>query len=233
MKIKKAMILAAGLGTRLKPITDKIPKPLIKVNNKCLLERSIILLKNHGVDEIVINVHHLSDQIKTYIRNNSFSVKITISDEDNQILDTGGGILKGTKKFKKEPFIVINPDTVWNKDYSKELEILEKKYFRDNVCILLLAHKKLSYDETFKGDFSLNIENIVSRETTNNYIYTGMQILNNGVFENVKVKKFSINLIWDELISLKKLKGHISNNRFIHINTKKIFDKINELKFID
>ena len=111
MKIKHGMILAAGLGKRMQPITLKTPKPLIKIGNKNLLERAIELLINHGIEEIAINVHHLSDQIKNFIIGKKYKVKIIISDEQDILLDTGGGIFQATRSFKK-PFVVVNPDTL-------------------------------------------------------------------------------------------------------------------------
>ena len=113
MKIKHGMILAAGLGKRMQPLTLKTPKPLLEINNYTLLERAINLLISHGVQEISINVHYLPDQIKSFINRKKFKVKITISNEENLLLDTGGGVLKGTQNFGDNPFFVINPDTVW------------------------------------------------------------------------------------------------------------------------
>ena len=113
MKIKQGMILAAGLGKRMQPVTLKTPKPLIQIDNKNLLDRAIELLINHGVDKMAINVHHLSDQIKDFINKKKYKVKITIFYEQEMLLDTGGGILNATKSFKK-PFIVVNPDTLWS-----------------------------------------------------------------------------------------------------------------------
>ena len=101
MKIKYAMILSAGLGKRMQPITLKTPKPLIEVEGKNLLERTINLLISYGIEEIVINVHHLANQIINFINNKKYSIKITISDEKDLLLGTGGGIYQGTKIFKK------------------------------------------------------------------------------------------------------------------------------------
>ena len=115
MNIKYGMILAAGLGKRMQPLTLKTPKPLLEINNYTLLERAINLLIGHGVQEISINVHYLPDQIKSLINRKKFKVKITISNEENLLLDTGGGVLKGTQNFGDNPFFVINPDTVWGK----------------------------------------------------------------------------------------------------------------------
>ena len=126
MKIKHGMILAAGLGKRMQPITLKTPKPLIKIGNKNLLDRAIELLINHGIEEIAINVHHLPDQIKDFINRKKYKAKIIIYDEQRALLDTGGGILNATKSFK-EPFLVVNPDTLWRDSYLNELKNLELK----------------------------------------------------------------------------------------------------------
>ena len=134
MKIKHGMILAAGLGKRMQPITLKTPKPLIQIGNKNLLDRAIELLVNHGVDEIAINVHHLADQIKDFINKKKCRVKITISHEQDMLLDTGGGIFNATKSFK-EPFIVVNPDTLWSNVYSRELSDLEDFYFNTKKLV--------------------------------------------------------------------------------------------------
>ncbi len=112
MSIKHGMILAAGLGKRMQPLTLKTPKPLLEINNITLLERAINLLINHGVQEISINVHHLPSQIQSFINKKKYQTKITISNEEDLLLDTGGGVLKGTQNFGDNPFFVINPDTV-------------------------------------------------------------------------------------------------------------------------
>lgn len=231
MSIKHAMILAAGLGRRMNPITLKTPKPLIKLGEKNLLERAIDLLINHGVEEIAINVHHLSHQIKDFINDKKYKVKFRISDEQNTLLDTGGGIFEATKSFNK-PFIVINPDTVWNTNYLNELKILEDLYFEQKKICLLLVDKNLSFDDTFKGDFNLN-SNIVSRDDNNELIFTGLQILDQSVFKNIKDKIFSMNKIWDHLIKDKSLLGIQSKQKFYHLNSKEMYDKMLKSKITD
>lgn len=231
MSIKHAMILAAGLGRRMNPITLKTPKPLIKLGEKNLLERAIDLLINHGVEEIAINVHHLSHQIKDFINDKKYKVKFRISDEQNTLLDTGGGIFEATKSFNK-PFIAINPDTVWNTNYLNELKILEDLYFEQKKICLLLVDKNLSFDDTFKGDFNLN-SNIVSRDDNNELIFTGLQILDQSVFKNIKDKIFSMNKIWDHLIKDKSLLGIQSKQKFYHLNSKEMYDKMLKSKITD
>ena len=232
MNIKYGMILAAGLGKRMQPLTLKTPKPLLEINNFTLLERAINLLIGHGVQEISINVHYLPDQIKSFINRKKFKVKITISNEENLLLDTGGGVLKGTQNFGDNPFFVINPDTVWGKHYLAELKSLEVIYLKNNKPTLLLVNKKLSIDPSFKGDFNLNNEKI-SKDSENQFIFTGLQIINRSVFTNEKSEVFSLNKVWNKLIKDKNLLGLESNQKFYHLNTSDMYRKIQSLNIID
>ena len=232
MNIKYGMILAAGLGKRMQPLTLKTPKPLLEINNYTLLERAINLLIIYGVQEIIINVHYLPDQIKSFINRKKFKVKITISNEENLLLDTGGGVLKGTQNFGDNPFFVINPDTVWSKCYQAELKGLEAIYLKNNKPTLLLVNKKLSIDTSFKGDFNLNNKKI-SKDSENQFIFTGLQIINRSVFTNEKSEVFSLNKVWNKLIKDKNLLGLESNQKFYHLNTSDMYRKIKSLNIID
>ena len=231
MKIKKGMILAAGLGKRMQPITLQTPKPLIQIGNKNLLDRAIELLINNGVDEIAINVHHLADQIKEFINKKKYKAKIIIFHEQDMLLDTGGGIINATKSFK-EPFVVVNPDTLWSNTYSRELCDLENLYFKHKKASLLLVNKNLSFDSSFNGDFNLK-DRIVKRDNSNKLIFTGLQILDQSVFNSIKDKVFSMNNIWNNLITNNLLVGIESNQKFYHLNTKEMHDKILNLNITD
>ena len=231
MKIKHGIILAAGLGKRMQPITLKTPKPLIQIGNKNLLERAIELLINYGIEEIAINVHHLPDQIRDFINSKKYKVKIIISNEKDMLLDTGGGILQATKSFKK-PFVAINPDTLWNDAYCNELKDLENLYFQKKKPCLLLVNKNLSFDNSFKGDFNLK-NGLISRDNSNEFIFTGLQILDESVFSFIKDKIFSMNKIWDYLIDNNSLVGNESRQKFYHLNTKEMYEKISNLKITD
>ena len=232
MNVKHAMILAAGLGTRMKPLTLETPKPLIKVGNKNLLERSINLLENHGVEQITINVHHLASQIEKFILNVKSKVKLTISDEKNLLLDTGGGIKEGTKIFGKNPFFVLNPDTLWLTNYLGEMKSLEKIYFESKKPCLLLVNKRLSFDTSFKGDFNLK-NNIVTKDIKNDFIFTGLQLLERNYLDLIDKKVFSMNEVWNNLINNNKLFGLESSQKFYHLNTEEMYNKISNLVFID
>ena len=232
MTIKKAMILAAGFGKRMRPLTEKIPKPLIKVGPKNLLERSIELIIKMGINELVINTHHLSKEIDNFIKNKSYEISITLTKEE-ELLDTGGGILNATKKFENNPFFVLNPDTIWNKNYYEELKILENNYLKNNKPTLLLVDKTNSHDKSFKGDFNFTENNHITRSANNQHIFTGAQIIDRSIFESIKKKNFSMNEVWDQMVKEKRLLGQESNQTFFHVNNIKVYEELNKLKFID
>jgi|TARA_B110000027_G_scaffold117705_1_gene129207 N-acetyl-alpha-D-muramate 1-phosphate uridylyltransferase len=232
MQIKKAMILAAGFGRRMLPLTETIPKPLIKIGPKNLLERSIELLIKIGVKEIVLNIYYLSDEIEKFIKSKNYSIQISLIKEE-KLLDTGGGIFNATKKFNDDPFFVLNPDTIWNKNYYEELKVLENLYFTRERPVLLLVDKKKSYDKSFKGDFSFINNQLITREKKNNFIFTGAQIINRSIFNEVDKNVFSMNLIWDQLIQKKIILAQESNQTFFHVNNLKVFKELEKLKFID
>ena len=231
MKIKHGMILAAGLGKRMQPITLNTPQPLIQIGNKNLLESARELLINHGIEEIAINVHHLPDQIKDFINSKKYKAKIIISDEQDMLLDTGGGLLYATWSFKK-PFVAINPDTLWSRAYGNELKDLEDLYFKNKKPCLLLVNKKMSFDNSFKGDFNIH-DGVISRDSSNEFIFTGLQILDQSIFSSIKDKIFSMNKIWNYLIKKNSLIGNESKQKFYHLNTKEMYDKISNLKITD
>ena len=232
MQIKKAIILSAGYGKRLNPMTLSKPKSLLEINKKTLLENTIHILEKFGIEEIVINTHYLSDQINTFIDNKKFSSKIFLMEEHEKILDTGGGVLNAAKKFNNDPFFVLNPDTIWFQSYLDDFKTMEEQYFNnDYKGVLLVVDKTKSFDKTMKGDFNLK-ENILDRNVNEKrYIYTGSQILSNSVFKNKKIEPFSMNLIWDLLIKNKELLGVKSKQEFLHVTNLKIYNQLIEERF--
>ena len=232
--IKKAMILAAGFGKRIYPLTLKNPKPLLKIGNETLLSNALKFLELFGVKQAVINVHYLREQIVEYIDKSQFNLIINIVNEKDKILDTGGGVLNAIQHFSNEPFLIINPDTIWNSHYLEELKLIEKLFFENekDKCSLLVVNKKKSFDQSFKGDFSLE-NNLINRKDKNNlnYIYTGLQIVKPEVFFSLDTKIFSINKIWDKLIESNELYGMESNIDFLHVSTLDIYKSLLEKKF--
>ena len=231
MKVKKGMILAAGFGRRMMPITEKIPKPLLKIGKVTLLENCILKLKDFGIEEVVINTHYLSNQIKYYLNEKNFDLKINIV-EEKFILDTGGGILNATSRYADDPFIVLNPDTIWNQKHIEEFKMLEKIYFDTMHTALLLVNKSMSFDKSFKGDFNINDKGLISRDKSNLMVYIGAQIINRKIFKNFKIKSFSMNDIWDKLIKKNSLVGMESKQKFLHLNNSETYKKLVNKKTI-
>jgi MurNAc alpha-1-phosphate uridylyltransferase len=230
--IKHGMVLAAGLGKRMQPLTLKTPKPLLEINKISLLERAINLLIKSGVEEISINVHYLPEQIEKFIREKKFKVEVNISKETDALLDTGGGILEATKHFGDNPFYVINPDTLWSDRHIEEVKRLEDSYFKNKKPTLLLVNKKLSFDGSFKGDFNLT-NNQITRDEKNDFIFTGLQIIKRSFLTSENSKVFSMNKIWNDLIANKELYGIESNLKFYHLNTHEMYLKISNIKITD
>ena len=227
--IKKAMILAAGFGKRIYPLTLSCPKPLLKIGNETLLSNTLKFLKSFGVEQIVINTHYLSSQIYDYVNKNNFNLKISLVNESDKILDTGGGVLNTINYFSNKPLLIINPDTIWNSFYLEEVKLMEKLFFENkkNKCSLLVVDKRKSFDQSLKGDFNLK-DNLISRKPEDklSYIYTGVQIIEPNAFYGLQLKVFSINKIWDNLISNGELHGFESKIDFLHVSTLNIYKNL-------
>ena len=226
MKIKTAIILCAGYGKRLSPLTNDIPKPLLKVKNINLLDNTFEFLKSIGISKVKINTYYLGEQIEKFIEQKNYHLNIDIINDGEKILDTGGGIYNLIKDNIEENFLTFNPDTLWN---SKDIEILENMqnyYFKNKIKNLLMVVKKnKSFDTRFKGDFTLKNYKL-SKEINNDFIYTGCQILNKKIFNNINKKIFSMTEIWNQLLSKKDLYGFESSNKFLHITDIEIFKKL-------
>ena len=226
MKINTALILCAGYGKRLSPITLKIPKPLIEINEITLLENTINFLEKLEIKNIKINTYYLHDQIQNFILNYKSNSKIEIFNDGNVILDTGGGILNLIKKSESDNFLVFNPDTIWNKEYIEVIKRMEVFYFEKKINnILLVVNKSKSFDQKLKGDFHLNSQNILSHKDKK-FIYTGCQIINKNIFSSTDKKCFSITEIWNHLIKENKLYGFESFSNFTHVTDIDIFNKL-------
>ena len=190
-KINTALILCAGYGKRLNPLTLKVPKPLLKLKDISLLENTINFINDLGVKNILINTFYLKEQIKEFINKKNFDCKINVVDDGNSILDTGGGILNLIKKSDNDNFFVFNPDTMWSKEYIEVIRKMEVFYLKNKIQnILLVVNKSKSFDKKLKGDFNLNSKNILNYKEKA-FIYTGCQIINKKVFSIINQNSFS------------------------------------------
>lgn len=219
----KAIIFAAGLGTRLKPLTDNCPKALVLLNGKPLLWHSISLLKKYGIDDITVNVHHFSKDIIKYLSENEFNIRINISDESDFLLDTGGGLLKARHFLDgNEPFIACNVDIISSVDIGKLVE-----YHKENHAIATLVVKNRLTSRYFMFDDSMKLtgwantttgEEIISNEEFYNsqmFAFSGIQVLSPEIFDLIEEKgKFSITALYLRLAEKHTIKGWIDESEF-------------------
>ena len=228
MRIQTALILCAGFGKRLNPLTLDTPKPLLKLNDITMLENCINLILKLGINKIILNTFYQEEKIIDFIRKKKFSIEIQIIKDGDQILNTGGGILKMINSSTERDFIIFNPDTLWDKRYLDDIFKMQNVYFSKKLSnILLLTNKEFSFDKSLIGDFSL--KNDLIKKDNRDFIFIGCQILNKSLFKKFKIKNFSVSEIWNELLKNNKLNGFESLNKFYHLTDLKIFKKLQDL----
>ena len=216
----KAMILAAGLGKRLQPITINTPKPLVMVAGKPIIGYAIDHFVKAGLERLVVNVHYLADQVITYLDDRN-DIEIIISDETNQIFDTGGGIKKALPFLGNKPFFTCNSDIIWHDKYQEALRGLLSAWKNNNMDALLLLK---SIDSAFgyngKGDFFMEPSGRVKRKKAGEsapFVFAGLQLIKPNIFEEYPEEPFSLNKIFDKLLSNGRLFGFVYNGDWLHI----------------
>ena len=226
MKINTALILCAGFGKRVNPITTDTPKPLIMYKNVTLLENTINLLIDLKLKNIKINVFYLKEKIKQFIKEKNFPVKIEILDDGETILGTGGGTLNLMNSTNENDLLVINPDTIWNQTYLKSIIEMENFYFNEKIKnILLVVNNTFCYDKRFNGDFEIK-DNILLKKKINDFKYTGCQIINKDLLTGRNITYFPISEIWDNLERENKLFGFEYSGEFLHLTDIEIYNKL-------
>jgi len=225
-----AMILAAGFGKRMFPLTEHKPKPLLEVNQISLLKNCINFLEALGCKQIVINTHYKHKMINEYLINNFSSKNIKISYEKN-ILDTGGGLKNAIPLFDNHKVLVTNADIFWQKENLKDVIKMINNFNLNDQCNLLLVKKNNVYGlRKNVGDFVL-INNKVRRWNKGDPIlfYSGLQIINLKIMQNILETKFSFNKIWDDLIKKDQLFGSIMSSLLFHVGDLKGLEEATKL----
>jgi MurNAc alpha-1-phosphate uridylyltransferase len=226
MKVNTALILCAGYGKRLNPLTLTEPKPLLKIKEVTILENCISLIESLGIEKVIINTFYLKEKIENFLNIKKFSLDIKIVNDGKNILNTGGGILNMMNFSNESDFLTLNPDTIWNSNYTKFIKNMEQFYFSNQIKnILLLVNKNLSFDKKLKGDFNL-IKNKIKKNVQNDFIYTGCQIINKNLFEHYSVNNFSISEIWNELVNKNELYGYESLEDFCHLTSLEVYEEL-------
>jgi len=219
---RKAMVLAAGYGQRMRPLTLTRPKPLVTVAGKSLIDYGFDRLRAAGVEEAVVNVHYLPEQIEAWAARQS-SPRIAISNERGVILDTGGGVAKALPRLGAEPFFVINSDSFWVDDGTPALDRLRAAWDDQAMdCLLLLAPLERTVGYDGKGDFVRGPDGRLVRRATSEgtpLAYIGGYLVHPRLFTGAPEGAFSMNLLWDRAIAAGRLFGVEHSGRWLHVGT--------------
>jgi MurNAc alpha-1-phosphate uridylyltransferase len=220
------MIMAAGLGTRMAPLTRERPKPLIPLAGKPLIDHAMDRLIKGGVTFFVVNVHYMADQLIAHLekrRARDKDVQIVISDESDAILDTGGGIAKSLHYFEGEPFFTYNSDSVWVEGMGSAIARMRNRWNSDRMdCLMLLAPCATAIGYDGRGDFEMDAWGVLKRRDEMNlapFVWTGLQIVHPRLFDGAPKGRFSINKLWDKAIEEKRLVGVRLDGVWIHVGT--------------
>lgn len=219
------MVLAAGLGLRMRPLTDNLPKPLIPVAGRCMLDRVLDHLTVAGVSRRVVNTHYLgamvADHLEARRQDEGAAATIVISHEP-ELLDTGGGVVKALPLLGAAPFFVINGDILWRDGAEPALRRLGAAWADDRMDALLLVHPRdsaIGYDGP--GDFDLASDGRLTRRTqaTAPFVFTGVQILSPRLLDGAPAGAFSLNKLYDRASAARRLHGIVHSGHWFHIGT--------------
>lgn len=233
MKIETAMILAAGLGTRMRPLTLTTPKPLVEICGKPMLLRNLEMLHKAGVKKVVINIHYLGEKIADYIAVQNFDgMEILISDESEKLLDSAGGIIKALPLLGEKPFFVMNSDSFWVDQDQSNLLRLADFFHRDKMDIAMLVVPRLAAPSNERGDFLINAQARLSRAPAfvdHSVIYPGCFILNPQILERDNLEPHSLNHYFDKAIAKDRLYGLLLQGDWYTAGTMDMIDVVEEL----
>jgi MurNAc alpha-1-phosphate uridylyltransferase len=219
---RRAMVLAAGIGIRMRPLTDRMPKPLVRVGGRALLDHVLDRVADAGVESAVVNVHHFADQIERHL-NGRQRPHVIISDERERLLDTGGGIVKSLAMLGGDPFFVVNADTLWIEGVRPNLERLAAAFDPTTMDgLLLLAPSATSIGYDGRGDYALAADGRLRRRGEREivpFVYAGAGILAPSLFENAPAAPFSLTRLFDRAEAQGRLHGLRLEGLWMHVGT--------------
>ena len=221
-RITAAMIMGAGLGVRMRPLTDDRPKPLVTLAGRTLIDHSIDRLVAAGVTTIVVNLHYKAEMLRAHLARRH-DARIIFSDETERLLDTGGGVVKALHQFCGNPFFVLNSDSVWVEGPVAALPAMVRHWDPERMDgLLLLADMQTAMGYEGNGDFVLKAGGHVLRARDHAgaaYAYPGVQIVHPRLFQDAPEGPFSTNLMWDRAIAKGRLFGTVLDGVWIHVGT--------------
>lgn len=222
VRITHAMVMAAGMGRRMKPLTDDRPKPLVKVGGRTLLDHALDRLTEAGVRTVVVNIHYLGDQIVGHLARRE-APEIIISDESKGLLDTGGGIKKALAHLGRAPFFTLNTDALWVEGVQPTLASLARGFDAGAMdALLLVAPTVGSLGFSGAGDFLMDAGGRLVRRGPNPaapFVFAGVTLTHPRLFDAAPEGAFSTNLLWDRAIEAGRLYGYRHEGRWMHVGT--------------
>ena len=217
---KTAMLMAAGKGTRMRPITDSRPKPLVEVAGRSLIDRLLDKLVANGVERAVVNVHYLADMLESHVLQRT-DIEVLISDERGELLETGGGVVKASSLLGTDPVYIINTDSCWADEHDSTLADMSRWFDPDKMdALLLLARKDHSMGFDGAGDFFLHKDGRLERRgdyAEAPFAYAGVYIMNPSLVANMSVEPFSANAYWNEFLANDRLYGCVMKPFWMHV----------------
>jgi MurNAc alpha-1-phosphate uridylyltransferase len=228
VSIEQAMIMAAGLGTRMRPLTNDRPKPLVMVAGKALIDHDLDRLVAAGVKRAVVNLHYKAEMLKTHLAKRG-DIEIAWSDETGELLGTGGGVAQALPQFGGKPFFILNSDSIWVEGVTPALGRMMEFWDGDRMDgLLLMASMVTAMGYEGRGDFVLDAEGHVARpdkDALTPFAYPGVQIVHPRLFADAPKGAFSTNLLWDRAIAAKRLFGTRLDGVWIHVGTPQARDE--------
>lgn len=219
---KSAMVLAAGLGTRMRPLTNLVPKPMLRLQQRPLIDHVLDRVAEAGIAQAVVNVHHHADQIVDHLARRE-SPRILISDERDELLDTGGGVKKALPTLGREPFLIHNSDSIWIESVQANLVRLARSFDPERMdCLLLVAVGSTSIGYEGRGDFMMSPDGVLQRRPEREmapFVFTGVSIAHPRLLADAPDGSFSLNLLWDRAIAQRRLYGVRLDGTWVHAGT--------------
>ena len=220
---KHAMIMAAGLGTRMRPLTNDRPKPMVAVGGKPLIDHAIDRLIAAGVKTIVVNVHYRAEMLISHLKRRSDGTKIFVSEETDELLGTGGGVVKALPYFEGKSFFIHNSDSIWIEGFGHALDRMIERWDPDSMdALLLMASLVATIGYEGAGDFMMDSDGLLARvpeQRVSPFAFPGVQIVHPRLFDNAPKGAFSTNLVWDRAIAKGRLFGVRLDGTWMHIGT--------------
>ena len=214
--------MAAGLGTRMRPLTATCPKPLVKLNGTPLIDHTLHRLADHNISPIVVNVHYLADKLERHLKNSTIA-DVIIADERAELLDTGGGALANLEVLGPGPFFILNSDSLWIEAVKDNLAAMLEAWDADTMdCLMLLAASENSLGYSGNGDFDITVDGLLSRPLPGKkaaYVHTGCCLIHPRAFASSPQGPFSLNLLWDQALAARRLFGLALTGLWLHIGT--------------